>query len=291
VNDKEYAMKQLLITMLTSITMFGFGQGQDTLLQKGKGFFDTKEYSKAKEFFENILDQDDENAEAHHWLGRTYFTLGEIDEASDHCEKSVELDETNADYHFWYGQVLGREVQEASIFRKPFLAPKVLEEFERTIELDPKHVGGHIGAARYYLQAPGIMGGDVEKAKEQAQILINLGDAQGNFLMVQIIEQQEGFEKAADAYAEADKDNPNFYNSYGYFLLKHKKYDLAIEKFKKQVELSPGSANSYDSLGDGYRAAGKLEAALSSYKKAVELDPNFKASINNIEEIEKKLYK
>ncbi len=287
-------MRQLLITMLISITMFGLGQGQDTLLQKGKEFFNTKEYSKAKQFFENILDQDDENAEAHHWLGRTYFALGEIDEASDHCEKSVELNEKNADYHFWYGQVLGREVQEASIFRQPFLAPKVLEEFERTIELDPKHVRGHIGAARYYLQAPGIMGGDVDKAKEQAQILIDLGEAQGKFLMVQIIEQQEGFEKAADAYAEmdkkfnVDKDNPNFYNSYGYFLLKHKKYDLAIEKFIKQVELSPDSANSYDSLGDGYRAAGKLKEALAAYKKAVEIDPGFEASKKNIEELNEK---
>ena len=68
-------------------------------------------------------------------------------------------------------------------------------------------------------------------------------------------------------------------------------YDLAIEKFKRQVELAPDNANSYDSLGDGFRAAGMLLEALASYKKAVEINPEFEASINNIEEVEEELKK
>ena len=51
----------------------------------------------------------------------------------------------------------------------------------------------------------------------------------------------------------------------------------------------PDRPNSYDSLGDGYRKAGKLQLALEQYKKAVEIDPEFEASINNIEELEEEL--
>jgi len=264
-------------------------------LMQGKDYYTAGEFDKAKEVFEAILDENDENAEAHHWLGRTYFRLGDIDEASDHCEESVDLDDKNADYHFWYGQVLGREVQEASVFRQPFLAPKVLEQFERTIELDPKHVGGRVGAAQYYSRAPGIMGGDDEKAKEYAKILIEMKVSQGFLILAQVLADEDKNDEAENVFAKYDEafndstDNPSFYNSYGYFLLNQKKYDLAIEKFKRQTELNPKSANSYDSLGDGYRAAGKLEEALASYQKAVEINPDFEASKNNIEELEDEL--
>ncbi len=279
------------ISVLFLIISFVFANN----LKQGKDHFSSGEYEKAKNIFRALLDKNDENAEAHHWLGRTYFRLGNIDDASEHCEQSVELDDLNAEYHFWYGQVLGREVQEASVFRQPFLAPKVLAEFERTIELDPKHVGGYIGAANYYLQAPGIMGGDVDKAKEQAQILIDMKASQGFLILAQVLVEEDKNVEAEEVFAKFDTafndstDNPTFYNSYGYFLINQKKYDLAIAKFKRQVELNPKSANAYDSLGDGYRSAGRLEEAMASYQKAVEIDPDFEASKNNIEELEEEL--
>ena len=266
-------------------------------LKDGEDYFAAGEFDKAKEIFESLLEENEENAEAHYWLGRIYLRLGDIDEAVDHGEESVELDKKNAEYHFRYAQALGREVQEASIFRQPFLAPSVLEEFEKTIELDPGHVGGRVGAAQYYIRAPGIMGGDNDKAKEYAEMLIEMGESQGFLILAQILEGDNKIDEAEHVYAKFDTafndstDNPFFYNSYGYFLLKVKKYNLAIQKFKRQVDLAPTSANSYDSLGDGYRAAGNLEEALTSYKKAVEIDPGFEASKDNIEELEEELGK
>ncbi len=286
-------MKKILISFLIFATTSLLAND----LKKGKDFFALREFDKAKQFFELIIDENDKNAEAHNWLGRTYFMLGETDDAVDHCEEAVELDDNNAEYHFWYGQVLGREVQEASVFRQPFLAPSVLEEFEKTIALDPNHVGGLIGAAQFYQFAPGIMGGDNEKAKEYAKILIDMEVSQGFLILAQVLAAEDKNEQAEEVFAKYDvafndsTDNPSFYNSYGYFLLNQKKHNLAIEKFKRQVELNPKSANSYDSLGDGYRSAGRLEEALASYQKAVKIDPTFEASKNNIEELQEELNK
>lgn len=47
----------------------------------------------------------------------------------------------------------------------------------------------------------------------------------------------------------------------------------------------PDQANSYDSLGDGFRKVGKLKLAIEQYKKALEIDPEFEASKNNLEEV------
>ncbi len=63
-------------------------------------------------------------------------------------------------------------------------------------------------------------------------------------------------------------------NILGYRALNQNEYDLAIERFKKNVELYPGSANVYDSLGEAYERMEKKEAALENYKKAYETAQN-----------------
>lgn len=73
----------------------------------------------------------------------------------------------------------------------------------------------------------------------------------------------------------------------GYFLLKQKRYDEAIDKFKKQIELVPNQANPYDSLGDGYRAAGNRQEAINAYHKALEINPNAKRTKKKLKDLEK----
>jgi tetratricopeptide (TPR) repeat protein len=59
-------------------------------------------------------------------------------------------------------------------------------------------------------------------------------------------------------------------NVVAYGMLGRGEVDDAIEAFRYDVEMYPGSANVYDSLGDGLVAADHLEEALASYSKAVE---------------------
>jgi tetratricopeptide (TPR) repeat protein len=47
-------------------------------------------------------------------------------------------------------------------------------------------------------------------------------------------------------------------------------YDRAIDIFRYNVTLYPGSANVYDSLGEALENAGRVEEAFASYSKAVE---------------------
>jgi CubicO group peptidase (beta-lactamase class C family) len=65
-------------------------------------------------------------------------------------------------------------------------------------------------------------------------------------------------------------------NTLGYQLLGAKKLKEAIEIFKLNVEAYPQAANPYDSLGEAYLAAGDRELALQNYRKALELNPQNK---------------
>ena len=135
------------------------------------------------------------------------------------------------------------------------------------------------------------MGGDIEKARREAGILLKLDKMQGLLLLIAIHEKEGKTDLAEKAYDEYDKsfadstDDYRFYNDYGYFLLKQKKYNKAIAMFRKQVKLAPDKANPHDSLGDGLRAAGRIREALAEYKRALQIDPDLKASKEKIEEL------
>jgi CubicO group peptidase (beta-lactamase class C family) len=63
-------------------------------------------------------------------------------------------------------------------------------------------------------------------------------------------------------------------NQLGYRLLQNGKPREAIEIFKLNVEAYPQSFNTYDSLAEAYMSAKERELAIQNYKKSLELNPN-----------------
>lgn len=80
-------------------------------------------------------------------------------------------------------------------------------------------------------------------------------------------------------------------NSLGYALLGKDKTADAIEIFKFNVELFPASFNVYDSLGEAYLKAGDKKLALENYKKSLEIKPDSATGIQAVREIEGKEFK
>jgi len=62
-------------------------------------------------------------------------------------------------------------------------------------------------------------------------------------------------------------------NSAGYQLMFAKKMPDSLRIFQLNVELHPDSWNVYDSLGEAYMNNGDKELAIQNYKKSVELNP------------------
>jgi len=75
------------------------------------------------------------------------------------------------------------------------------------------------------------------------------------------------------------KDQPDFkldedtLNFWAYTLIGENHLPEATELFKLGVQLFPSSSNSYDSLGEAYMKAGQKQLAIDNYKKSLELNP------------------
>jgi CubicO group peptidase (beta-lactamase class C family) len=63
-------------------------------------------------------------------------------------------------------------------------------------------------------------------------------------------------------------------NIFGYELMQDGKIDLAIEVFKLNAKLFPKVPNVWDSLGEAYMKNGDKSLAIENYKKVLELEPN-----------------
>jgi tetratricopeptide (TPR) repeat protein len=76
-------------------------------------------------------------------------------------------------------------------------------------------------------------------------------------------------------------------NSVGYALLRQNKVNEAIELFTFMVEEFPQSANAWDSRGEAYMKAGNKELAIENYKKSLELNPDNDNAKRMIEQLQK----
>jgi CubicO group peptidase (beta-lactamase class C family) len=76
-------------------------------------------------------------------------------------------------------------------------------------------------------------------------------------------------------------------NSVGYYFFQEGNLDAALEIFKLNVELFPGSWNVFDSLAEGYLSKGEKDLAIKYYKKSIELNPENENGKNILKELEK----
>ncbi|MFC2133378.1 tetratricopeptide repeat protein [Bacteroidota bacterium] len=296
----------------------------DIDVQKAVNHYEKEEYEKAITILENILDENEDNAEAYFVLSKTLFKMNELDDAIDAAEEAVELNDKREDFHYHLAQLYMIDIQDASIFRQPSLASGMKEELIATLELNPNHIDALTSLANFYLRAPGITGGDNELALQQALKLKFLDAERGLTLLSQIYIELENYPEARTAANELinfneynarrvlarlcqvqnddagreeqyktieakfgeDPECSGFYNDYGYYLMGKNRLDKAIEKFKKQVLLAPGDANAHDSLGEGYLNKGMLKESLAEYKKALKINPEFENALEKVEEIE-----
>ena len=139
-------------------------------------------------------------AEAHNLQCRVRYTLKQWDEAVSQCEQAVRLDGQNSDYHLWLGRALGEKADRASFLRAYSLAKRVQAEFEESVRLNPRNAEALEDLGSYDVQAPGIVGGGVDKAEEIAVQLDKVDPARAHELRGRIAEERKDYGTAEREY-------------------------------------------------------------------------------------------
>ena len=149
------------------------------------------------------------DAESLNQLSRAYYAMERWDEAVKYGERAVSLDPNNANYHLWLGREYGRKAGEANPLSAAGLARKAKSEFERAVQLDPKNVLARVDLAMYYTEAPSVMGGGFDKARQQAEQVAKYDLGNGHLILARVAEKGKQYAEAESQYRDAIKSAKN----------------------------------------------------------------------------------
>jgi len=117
------------------------------------------------------------------------FAEGKAGKATDEFERAVKQEGANPVYHLWLARALGEQAQDANPLRQPGLARRTKSELERASALAPAYLDARDGLVEFYLQAPGIVGGSVSKARAQAAEMKRIDPYRGELAALKVAQR------------------------------------------------------------------------------------------------------
>src|SRR4029077_19962412 len=126
-------------------------------------------------------------------IGRNQFMLGDFKKASESYQQALAADPSNSEYEHWLGKAFGKRAETASVFTAPGLASKTRQHFEKAVALNPKNQEAVSDLFEYYLEAPGFLGGGLDKAAKLAERMVVLDTAEGLWAQARVAERRKDF--------------------------------------------------------------------------------------------------
>jgi len=136
-------------------------------------------------------------------LGQTYFMLGDYKKAAQAFEKATTIIPNSSTYFHWLGKAQGRRAESSSPFTAPMYASKARDAFEKAVELDGKNLEATNDLFSYYLEAPGFLGGGLDKAANLANRIQALDPVEYHYAMAQIADKRKDYRGAESHFRRA----------------------------------------------------------------------------------------
>jgi tetratricopeptide (TPR) repeat protein len=155
-----------------------------------------------------LLKANPKSAEVHILHARLLLQQDKGDDAIDAAAEAVDLAPDSAQAHYWLGNAYGNRITRVGTLSQGFMAPKLRDAFERAIALDPNLHDARSSLMEYYLQAPAIVGGSVDKARAQAAELAKRDPPRGHYARGRLAQHDKQPEAAAKAFVAAWEARP-----------------------------------------------------------------------------------
>lgn len=219
-----------------------------------------------------VLKANANDAEANNLLCRVDFTLQQFDQASAFCEKAVQLRPQDSDYHLWFGRALGERADRASFMSAFSLAKRTRAELETAVHLDPHNGDALSDLGEFYKDAPGVIGGGLDKAETVAKQLDSIEPPRAHILRGEIAEKQKDLGTAEREYrAAASGAHPAFgWMQLGSFYRRQQRWDDMLSAVKSGQAAAAHDRHAGEALANGgsvlSRANRNLDLAIQLYE-------------------------
>jgi cytochrome c-type biogenesis protein CcmH/NrfG len=176
-------------------------------------------------------------------LGQAYFMTADFKKATDAFEMACSLDPKNSDYAHQLGRTWGRRAETASVFLAPSQATKARQMFERAVMLDTSNMEALNDLFDYYLQAPGFLGGGLNRAEALIDRIAALDEAEGHYARAQLLDRR-------------------------------KEFDAAEQQLRRAFELAPRQVGRALDLAKYLSKMGRVQESEAAFAQAEKITPN-----------------
>ncbi|MEP7352762.1 MAG: tetratricopeptide repeat-containing protein [Acidobacteriota bacterium] len=218
-----------------------------TPLSKAADLYHRTEYKQALDILKGIKSPDSAILQL---MGQVEYGLGEYKQSTDTFERALDVlarakgsPILTSELYAWLGRAYGRRAETSFPLMAPRYASKAREAFETAVKLNGSNHEAVDDLFEYYLQAPGFLGGGLDKAEVLAKHIADLDATWG--------------QRAAARVTEERKDYPGTEQHL------RKAMDLAPKQVGRIVDLAKYLAN-----------RGRTQESDAMFEQATKLAPN-----------------
>ncbi|MDW5266466.1 MULTISPECIES: lipopolysaccharide assembly protein LapB [Acidobacteriaceae] len=206
-------------------------QSANALLQQGR-------VDEAHLSLQTLLAAQPGNSYAHQLLCRVYYAQGMADAAIQECELAASQDPSNSGTQMWLGRAYGMKASHANPVVAFGLARKVRYAFERAVQLDPENIQAMSDLGEFYVDAPAIVGGGLDKARALASRMQPRFSSQSHRLLALIASEDKDTATAESEFKKAvlAGRTPAAYIDLGQFYQRQNQPDKALEALKAGID-------------------------------------------------------
>ena len=247
--------------------------GQSLALSKGIAQYEAEQLDQAKTTLTPLAKSGD--AEAMFYLGRIAIEQSDGDEAVTWLEEATKQNDRSSVYHQWLATAYGVKASAANPMTQMTLLPMLKRESERAVELDSLNIDARVNLMQFYLQAPPMAGGGVDKAREQLAAITALNPYQGRLQSAAVAENQKDSlttERILRDLAAAFPDSSTPSVRLATYYANQKRYDDAFGVLEDRLRRSPNDGSALYQLGRvGALSGEKLDQAQSALDRYVKM--------------------
>jgi tetratricopeptide (TPR) repeat protein len=177
-----------------------------------------------------------------HLSGKDYFMLGDYKKATEFFDKAVTTEPSNSNYMLWLGRAYGRRAETGGWFMAGPNASRARQCFEKAVALDPHNGEAMNDLFDYYLNAPGFLGGGIEKAEAIARRIAHERPAEAHFEQAQVASKKKDYHAAEAQLRSAMEMEPRDIGrilDVARFLAAHGRIEESDALFARAEEIGP----------------------------------------------------
>jgi tetratricopeptide (TPR) repeat protein len=242
------------LLLLSAVTL---SRGASTDLERAEELYQRTEYRPALNI---LLPLTPKNAAVYALIGKTYYMDGQFKNSSTYLEKAAAEDSLNSSYYDWLGRAYGRRAEQSCFLTALAYARKTRESFEKAVVLDETNQEALGDLFEYYLEAPGMVGGGIDKAENVAARIRRLNQVEGHYVLARIAEKHKDAPAAEREYRTAMQLAPGDIGrviDLAAFLSRQGRYQESEKLFDLAGQMAPDSPKLLFARAAAYVATGR----------------------------------